>query len=106
MNLNKAKSEKYGIEKKKYIEKNSLKSEKFRINLDFVRLSKVNKNADRKTRNGRKTDSRRKTKLANNLESGEEMLISAEKLKKKDAQENFMKFQHKINHSLIKTKYF
>ena len=34
------------------------------------------------------------------------MLISAEKLKKKDAQENFMKFQHKINHSLIKTKYF
>ena len=58
-NLNKTKSEKYGLEANE-VEKNRAHSEKFRINFEFIRLNTVKKDASRKTKYAKKN--RRKKK--------------------------------------------
>ena len=80
--------------------------EKFRINFDFIRLSKVKKGTDRKTKNTKKIDKRKKTKLTEKVDIGGHVLLFTETRKKKMYLENFIKVQLRINHFLIITKYF
>ena len=58
--------------------------EKFRINFDFIRLSKVKKGTDRKTKNTKKIDKRKKTKLTEKVDIGGHVLLFTETRKKKD----------------------
>ena len=58
-NLSKTKSEKHSLEPKE-VKKKSLRLQKFRINFDFIRLSKVKRDADKKTRYAKNIDKRKK----------------------------------------------
>ena len=58
--------------------------EKFRINFDFIRLTKVKKGTDRKTKNTKKIDKRKKTKLTEKVDIGGHVLLFTETRKKKD----------------------
>ena len=57
----------------------------------FHRLEKVKTNTDRLNRYKRKFDSRKKIRLRKNLQLGEQILVLAKKLKKKDAPGTFYK---------------
>ena len=72
--MNKTLSEKYEMELK-ILEKNSCSSKSFRIKFDFHRLDKVNKNVNGLIRYSRKIVSRKKARLWENLELGEQVLV-------------------------------
>ena len=74
--MSKTPSEKYGI-KPETVEKNSLSSESFRINFDFQRPEKVNKNVGRLIRYHKKIESRKKARLREDFELGEQVLVLA-----------------------------
>ena len=83
-NLNKTNSEKYGLPPET-IEKKSLESEYFKEIYDFHRLVKVTKGINRYERYNEKLDKKQKRKLREPLNIGENVLVLAERLKKKDA---------------------
>ena len=87
-NINRTPSEKYRIEPET-VEKESLLSELFRIKFDFHRLKKVKENANRLNRYQRKIESRKKVRLRENLRVGEQVLVLAERLRKKRAPGKF-----------------
>ena len=68
-----------------FIERESLKDENFKERYDFYRLNKVTKDSERYKRYDIKFDSRRKRKLREPLVIGENVLILASRVKKKDA---------------------
>ena len=82
-NMNNTKT-KYGFEPE-FIERESLKDENFKERYDFYRLNKVTKDSERYKRYDIKFDSRRKRKLREPLVIGENVLILASRVKKKDA---------------------
>ena len=88
--MNKTPFEIYGIEPDR-AERASLSSKPFRIKFDFHRLEKVKKNADWLNRYERKIDSRKKKRLRENLELREQVLVLAERFKKKNAPRKFYK---------------
>ena len=73
-NMNRTLSEKYGIELE-ILEKNSCSSKSFRITFDFHRLNEVSKIANGLIRYSRKIVSRKKARLRENLELGEQVLV-------------------------------
>ena len=83
-NMNKTPSEKYGVEPDT-IGKKSLASESFRITYDFHRLKKIKKNADRLNKYENRIGCRKKTRLRQKLQPGGNVLVLAERLRKKDA---------------------
>ena len=82
-NMNNTKT-KYEFEPE-FIERESLKDENFKERYDFYRLNKVTKDSERYKRYDIKFDSRRKRKLREPLVIGENVLILASRVKKKDA---------------------
>ena len=99
-NLKKTKSEKHSLESNEIEKKNSLRSERFRINFDFIRLKKVKKETDRKTRFAKK-----KLMKKNNIKP---IVYSGWAIdsRKKMHLENIIKVQPRINRFLISTRYF
>ena len=67
------------------IEKKSLLSEKFRIIFNFERIKKSNQLAKRLDKLDKKLYEWRKIKLRENLDLGENVLLLAERIKKKSA---------------------
>ena len=88
--MNKTPFEIYGIEPDR-VERASLSSKPFRTKFDFHRLEKVKKNTDWLNRYERKIDSRKKIRLRENLELREQVLVLAERFKKKNAPGKFYK---------------
>ena len=86
------------------MEKKSLESESFRIKCDFCRLDRVKKNSERLKRYGEKIEQRRKLRLRESLSVGEEVLVLAGRLKKKDSPGKFLKVLLKANLTLTRTK--
>ena len=91
-NLKKTKSEKHSLESNEIEKKNSLRSERFRINFDFIRLKKVKKETDRKTRFAKKKLMKKNNiKLMEKLDIGDCVLGLGNRLKKKDAPGKYYK---------------
>ena len=78
--------------------KNSLHLEKFRINFDFTRLIKVNKELDRHARYTKILDAKKKDRLIEKLAIGEKVLVLAQRLQNKMHLEDFVRVQLKTNH--------
>ena len=89
-NMNKTKTLKYEVEPEK-IEKKSLSDDNFREKFDFYRLEKVGKHVARQERYNSKKDERNPRKLREPLNIGENVLVLAKRLKKKDAPGKFYK---------------
>ena len=83
-NLNNTKTAKYQIEPEE-VEKKALSDDVFREKYDFYRLRKVGTHANRLERYDIKKDIQKPKKLREPLEIGENVLVLAERLKKKDA---------------------
>ena len=88
------------------LKKKSLRSEKFRITFHFIRLSKVKKDTDRKTRYTKKIDKRKTTKVPKKLGIGNHVLALAERLKKKDVPRKFYKSSTQNKSFFNNDKYF
>ena len=82
-NMNKIKSEKYGLPPE-IIEKKTISDEVFREIFDFYRMVKVSKSKERNKRQNEKID-KNKRKLRDPLEINEKVLVLSERIKKKDA---------------------
>ena len=82
-NMNKNKTAKYDIEPEK-VEKASLEDDHFKEKYDFHRLQKVGKDIARQERYNAKKDIQKPRKLREPLNIGEEVLVLAERVKKKD----------------------
>ena len=83
LNINKTKTEKYNIEPEE-AERKALSDDIFREKFDFCRLEKVGKHATRLDRYNLKKDTQQPRKLRDPLSIGENVLVLAERLKKKD----------------------
>ena len=83
-NMNNTKSVKYGLGPE-FIEKESLRNENFKERYDFHRLNQIAKASEGYKRYDIKIDFKRKKKLREPLVIGEQVLILASRLKKKDA---------------------
>ena len=83
-NLNKTKSEKYGIEPET-VEEESLKNNNFKEMYDFHRLERIKQDFAKRDRYNTKVDQRKTVRLRDPLEIGEKVLVLSERLKKKDA---------------------
>ena len=84
VNMNKTKTLKYGVEPEK-IEEKPLTDDNFKEKFDFYRFEKIGKHVARQVRYNAKKDERNPKKLREPLNIGEKILVSAERLKKKDA---------------------
>ena len=84
VNMNKLKTLKYGVEPEK-IEEKPLTDDNFKEKFDFYRLEEIGKHVAREVRYNAKKDERNPKKLREPLNIGEKVLVSAERLKKKDA---------------------
>ena len=86
-NLNNTRSAKYGFSPEQ-IEKKSLdliEGQNFRETYDFSRLWRIKEAQGRADRYAKNLDSRKKRRLRDPLDIGEQVLVLAERLKKKDA---------------------
>ena len=84
VNMNKTKTLKYGVEPEK-IEEKPLTDDNFKEKFDFYSFEKIGKHVARQVRYNAKKDERNPKKLREPLNIGEKVLVSAERLKKKDA---------------------
>ena len=75
---------KYGVPPEE-VQKKSLASEEYKLDYDFKRLKKVDKDADRYSRYNAKRDKKSKKKLRSPLNLGEIVYILSARIKKKDA---------------------
>ena len=73
------------------IEKNSLNSEASKEKFNFLRLKKIREEKVRQEKFNKKIYERKKLKLRSLLEVGEEVLVLASRLKKKDSPGKFYK---------------
>ena len=101
--MSNVKSEKYGFVPED-IEKESLKTNVFRMKYDFHRLLKVQEDADRKKKIGEKIGIKIKRKLKYFLEIGDNFIVLLEQLKQKYAPGIFLKAQQRTNRSLKSAK--
>lgn len=89
-NFNSIASTKYGYPLEE-IDVKSLKDDKFREICDFYRLVKVRKNVERNERNNWRKDKLKERRMRELLNIGEKNIVSAERLRKKDAPRNLHK---------------
>lgn len=89
-NFNSIASTKYGYPPEE-IDVKSLKDDKFREICDFYRLVKVRQNVERNERNNWRKDKLKERKMRELLNIGEKNIVSAERLRKKDAPRNLHK---------------
>ena len=81
---------KYGVPPEE-VEKKSLESEEYKLNYDFKRLKKSNKDVAQHFRYDKKVDKRKKKILRSPLNLGEVVYVLSGRLKKKDAPSVFYK---------------
>lgn len=89
-NFNSIASTKYGYPLEE-IDVKSLKDDKFREICDFYRLVKVRQNVERNERNNWRKDKLKERRMRELLNIGEKNIVSAERLRKKDAPRNLHK---------------
>ena len=89
-NMNNRSSQKYELPPNN-IEKKSLENKDFHEIYDFHRMVKVSKSAERYNRNYIRFDKKSRKKLRSSLTVGEQVLVLAERLRKKDAPGNLYK---------------
>ena len=88
--MNMLPTRKYGVPPEE-VEKKSLESEEYKLDYDFKRLKKVDKDAARYSWYDKKVDKRNKKNLRSPLNVGEVVYVLSGRLKKKDAPSIFYK---------------